>query len=83
MNFDNLEGILDLNKVIILLDRGYPSTKLFCYMISKGIKFICRLPSNYYKHERKWMKTNDELLKISVTNQRVKNIEEKFKKGIS
>jgi hypothetical protein len=29
------------------------------------------------------MKTNDGPLKISVTSQRVKNVEEKFKKEIS
>ncbi|MDR2829850.1 MAG: transposase [Methanobrevibacter sp.] len=51
MNLDNLEDILELNKVIILLNREYPSIKLFSHMISKGIKFICRLPSNYYQHE--------------------------------
>ncbi len=48
-------------------------------------KFLIRLPKNVFKHLIKQMKTNDEIIKINLTNNRLshfrdENLREKHEK---
>ena len=50
-----------------------------------GSKFLIRLSKNVFKHQIKQMKTNDEIIKINLTNARLKhfddeNLKEKARK---
>ena len=48
-------------------------------------KFLIRLPKNVFRHSIKQMKTNDEIIKINLTNNRLshfddENLKEKARK---
>jgi len=36
---------------LFLFDRGYPSVDFFHYLLEVGVKFVIRLPNNYYKNK--------------------------------
>jgi len=58
-------------KTILVLDRGYPSLRLFCSWLYEDQKFIVRLSGMNYKRERKTMKSEDEWLAIEVNKSRL------------
>ena len=73
-NIENASEIIDMGKSIIIFDRYYASTELFMQLIEKNSKFIFRLKENYYKKERKKMKSDDEYVDIILNRARTANI---------
>lgn len=69
--------IIDLTKIIIIFDRGYPGIDLIYFLEKLGVKYIFRLQStNMYEKEKRSMKTNDEWVKLKVDGDRLRKIEE-------
>lgn len=66
----NIKNLVNLNKVILILDTGYYSFELKLFLEKQGIKYIFRLGPEVYKKEISQMKNFDENLKISNTTPR-------------
>ena len=79
---DILKDRIDLNKVIIIFDRGYPSTEMIGLLEELGIKYLFRLNSNKFKENVKQMKTRDEETKIYITKSRLNTIQNEWLKEI-
>ena len=84
-HLNNLKQRLDITKVITIYDRGYASIELMAKTIDLNSKFLIRLPKNVFAHQIKQMKTNDEIIQINMTNNRLKkfddeNLKEKARK---
>ena len=71
-HLENMKRRFDIKKLITIYDRGYPSIELMIKTIDLGSKFLIRLPKNVFKHQIKQMTTNDEIIKINLTNARLK-----------
>lgn len=56
---------------IVTMDRGYPSTPLFMFLIENDIKFVIRLKGSDYKAEQTAMKSNDEQIDIPFIKSRM------------
>ena len=68
---------IDINKVIIIFDRGYPSLEMIYVLQEIGIKYIFRGQTSSYKKEIEKMKKEDGEIEIKITEKRIKNIREK------
>ena len=84
-HLENIKQRLDITKLITVYDRGYPSIELMMKTIDLDSKFLIRLPKNVFRHPIKQMKTNDEIIKINLTNNRLshfddENLKEKARK---
>lgn len=84
-HLENLKQRLNITKLITIYDRGYPSIELMAKTIDLNSKFLIRLPKNVFRHLIKQMKTNDEIIKINLTNNRLshfddENLKEKARK---
>ena len=76
-NIESLGKILDLEKCIIIFDRGYPGIDLIWWLEKLGVKYIFRLQgTNMYEKEKKSMTTNDEWVNLKVDGDRLRKIEE-------
>lgn len=75
-NIENAGKIIDLEKSIIIFDRGYPGIELIWYLEKLKIKYIFRLPTRVYEKEKSSMKTEDEWIEIKVED-RLRNIADK------
>lgn len=76
-HISNLEKNYQTEKYILIMDRGYPSLTLLKHLDEKNIKYLIRLPKSYYKEEIKSMKTDDEYVKIEITDNRINNLNPK------
>lgn len=74
--FDILKDRIDLNKVIIIFDRGYPSVEMIGLLDELGVKYLFRLSSKTFKDNVKQMKTKDEKTRINLTKSRIKAIQD-------
>ena len=84
-HLENLKKRLDINKIITIYDRGYPSIELMFKTIDLDSKFLIRLPKNVFRHQIRQMSTNDEIIKINLVKSRLrafddKNLKEKAEK---
>ena len=59
-NIENARKILDLERCIIIFDRGYPGIDLMWYLEKLKIKYIFRLQTKMYEKEKNSMDTEDE-----------------------
>ncbi|MCC7553800.1 MAG: IS4 family transposase [Methanobacteriaceae archaeon] len=75
-NFRDLEYLKDEN-IIFLFDRGFPSIKFFADMIENNENFIFRIKKNAYKKEKETMTSNDEIIAINITKQRMITVKDK------
>ena len=64
-HIETLQNIIDFNKTILLLDRGYYSLELKLFLEKYGINYVFRLSSITYEKEISNMEKSDENLKIS------------------
>lgn len=64
------ENLLDDQKVIWIMDRGYMSLSNMYDIDKNGDKFLIRVSFAYYKSERANMKSNDEMIEIKPTSLR-------------
>ena len=70
----NIEDKINLEKTIIIFDRGYISLELMLFLENKGIKYIFRSNNRYYQDEILAMKTRDETVQIEINSNRKQNI---------
>jgi hypothetical protein len=82
-HIDNIEDLVDLKKVILIMDAGYYSLELKLILEKRGINYIFRLPPSTYRYEISQMKNFDEYLKFNNTGERRRKIKDKniLKKG--
>ena len=76
-NIENASKILNLEKCIIIFDRGYPGIDLIWYLEKLKIKYIFRLQTKMYEQEKVSMKTNDECVELKVAGDRLRKIKTK------
>lgn len=65
-NIDRLIELTKGKKLLLIFDRGYVCTELLILLSQKGIKYVFRCPNNTF-NEIKNVKSNDEIIDISVT----------------
>lgn len=83
LNIQEAGNIIDLNKCIIVFDRGYPGLDLIWFLEKLNIKYIFRLQStNMYEKEKRSMSTNDEWVNLSCSDRLRKIEEEETKKEL-
>ena len=58
---------------LILFDRGYPSAAFIQYLLSKGVHFLMRVSTGFYK-EVVSTSTQDETVQIVITKERAKEL---------
>lgn len=73
-NIENAEKILNLEKSIIIFDRGYPGIDLIWYLEKLKTKYIFRLQAKMYEKEKNSMETEDEWIELNVVGDRLKKI---------
>lgn len=73
-NIENTSKILNLEKCIIIFDRGYPGIDLIWYLEKLKIKYIFRLQTKMYEEEKNSMKTEDEWVNLNVAGDRLRKI---------
>lgn len=61
-HIETLKNIIDFNKTILLLDRGYYSLELKLFLEKYGIHYVFRLSSKTYEKEISNMEKSDENL---------------------
>ena len=82
-NIENAGKILDLERCIIIFDRGYPGIDLIWYLEKLKIKYIFRLQTKMYEKEKKSMETEDEWIELNVAGDRLRKItDEQTKKEL-
>lgn len=67
---------IDMEKTIIIFDRGYPSIDMIHVLNEAKIKYLFRAPNSRYKKEISNMKKEDEEVSIAITRNRIKNIKD-------
>lgn len=55
---------------LLLLDRGYPSSKLILYLETNGIKYLMRVPNNFLKPIND-AKAKDQVVKIKIDDKTI------------
>ena len=55
---------------LLLLDRGYPSSKLILYLETNGIKYLMRVPNNFLKPIND-AKAKDRVVKIKIDDKTI------------
>lgn len=65
---------VDIEKIIIIFDRGYPSIDMMNVLNQVGIKYLFRAKSSSYKKEFESMKEKDEEVYINITKKKIKDI---------
>lgn len=73
-NIENTSKILNLEKCIIIFDRGYPGIDLIWYLEKLKIKYIFRLQTKMYEKEKNSMNTEDEWVNLDVAGDRLRKI---------
>ena len=82
-NIENAGKILDLERCIIIFDRGYPGIDLIWYLEKLKIKYIFRLQTKMYEKEKSLMKKEDDWVELNVAGDRIKKItDEDIKKEL-
>lgn len=71
---DTIGDRINLEKTIIIFDRGYPSTEMIGLLDELGVKYLFRLSNNTFKENVRKMKTRDEETKIYITKSRINAI---------
>ena len=63
-HIDNIEDLVDLKKIILIMDAGYYSLELKLILEKRGINYIFRLPPSTYRYEISQMKKFRRIFKI-------------------
>lgn len=58
-------------KFLIVFDRGYPSIDMMNFLDEMGIKYLIRLQDSTYEKEKREMESNDEVVNIKITKDRL------------
>lgn len=65
-HINDLKDKININKTIIVYDRGYNSTQLMLHHLINNSHFIIRLKKDSYKNQRAKMISNDEKIEIKI-----------------
>lgn len=68
---------IDLEKTIIIFDRGYPSLELVGFLDKLGIKYLFRLSKSIFADNVKAMVADDEITRLKITPSRLNSIRSK------
>lgn len=80
----NIEDKINLEKTLIIFDRGYISLELMLFLENKGIKYLFRSNGRYYQNEILAMNSRDETVQLEINSNRIQNIKDKnIKKQVS
>lgn len=87
INLENSRKMIDFEKSILTLDRGFISLEIMATLIENGFYFVQRHNSQYYKQEISQIKTNDENIKIKLNSGRLRGfkdpeLKEKYSKKL-
>ena len=82
-NLKNCVDLIDPEKSIFIFDRGYVALELIARIIDMDSFFVVRLKNKSYKYERMEMESDDDIISIELTENRLKNfrdpeLKEKF-----
>ena len=69
----NIKEQFDIEKIITIYDRGYPSTELMVKTMDMNSKFLIRLPKNVFKRQIEKIQTNDEIITVNMINSKLKS----------
>lgn len=72
-HLDNLNQRIEMTNTITTYDRGYAALELMLKHIDINSYFLIRLRSDDFKDEKKYMKTNDEFVDITINSERTTN----------
>ncbi len=64
--------ITDGYNTIYIMDRNYVSMEFLTYLKKRDIKFLARLNVGYYQKEIKNMKSDDEIVELEYTYDRLR-----------
>ena len=86
-NLKNSQDIIDFEKAIMTLDRGYISLELMAWLNELNLYFVQRLKSNTYKTEVNQIKTCDSPINIKLNSSRLRSfkdpeLKEKYSKEL-
>jgi len=76
-HISNIEDKINLEKTVIIFDRGYISLELMLFLENKGIKYLFRSNERYYQNEILTMKSRDETVQLEINTNRTQNIKDK------
>ena len=76
INLENIKPVIDFEKSILILDRGFISLEIMALLIENGLFFVQRHNSQYYKDEISQIKTNDEIIKIKLNSGRLRGFKD-------
>ena len=80
-HLDNLNQRIDMTNTITTYDRGYDALELMLKHKNINSYFLIRLKADDFINERKYMKTNDEIINITINRIRTQNFhDEELKK---
>ena len=87
INLENIKNVIDFEKSILTLDRGFISIEMMARLIENDLFFVQRHNSQYYKDEISQIKTNDEIIKIKLNSGRLRGfkdleLKEKYSKEL-
>ena len=87
INLENIKNLIDFEKSILTLDRGFISIEMMARLIENDLFFVQRHNSQYYKDEISQIKTNDEIIKIKLNSGRLRGfkdleLKEKYSKEL-
>ena len=77
-HIDTVNGYIDDNNSIYIMDRGYFSLSFVYDLIKNNTQFVIRLKDIVLKNEQKKMKSNDEEIEIEYQYDRIKNNKNKY-----
>ena len=82
-NLENTGKLIDLERCIVIFDRGYPGIDLIWYLEKLKVKYIFRLQTKMYEKEKSSMETEDEWIELNVAGDRLRKItDERTKKEL-
>ena len=70
-NLKNIVGLVDFANSIFTYDRGYVGLELYARLLELGTNFVIRLKEGVYKEEINNMKSDDEIVRLKLTDERL------------
>lgn len=70
-NIMQLKKVFPNKKFLIIFDRGYPSIDMIYFLEKNNLKYLIRLQSSTYENEKRNMKSNDEMVEIKLSGDRL------------
>ena len=78
MAIEHIEALkalnIDLNRLLIIFDRGYPSIALMHYLSENGINFLIRCGTGFVKEINEVLKSKKRDQLVTITPKRLKKI---------